>query len=292
MDRRPPCNRFERRHPEGEGGGIPRLLKLYLSKRFIRIIAVDINVEDVTIGVFEVRQLIRPIKYIRTRRPIGKLLFIRKVNRLSMRVHRRPATSWLRYGRNIENDWINKTVGLIKKLLGNADAIVIEDLTPKQLRRKLKSKNPEKTMLFQTWPLRKIMRRINTVAARTSKLQAIPPQYTSSICPNCDNLMHHEDRRWERLYCTKCGFRDDRDHVAIRNITRTALLLNGFHYLDTFLGQQLKSYKQSIDRLTPVIQQALTQDPEIGPATWRERGGSPPQVPRVAGLGVYLGGGS
>jgi|GEM_PF-3362443 len=204
-----------------------------------------------------------------------------------MRIHRRPAASWLRYGRNIENDWINKTVGLIKKLLSNADAVVIEDLTPQQLRRKLKSKNPEKAMLFQTWPLRKIMRRINAVAARTNKLQVIPPQYTSSICPSCNNLMHHEDRKWERLYCTKCGFRDDRDHIAIRNITRTALLLNGFHYLGTFLGQQLRNYKQSLDKLTPTIQKALTQDPETGPITRRERGGSPPQVPRVTRLGVY-----
>jgi ribosomal protein S27AE len=266
-------------HPGREDGSRPRLIMNYLMKGYVRLIAVDVNVEDVTIGVFKVWQLIKIERYIRVRRPIGKILFVRKVNRYSMKVHRRPASSWLRYARNVENDWINKTVGLIKKMSKRVDAVIVEELSTKQLKASLKSKDPEKSLLFSSWPVAKILRRIKAFAEKKRKLFTIPPQYTSRVCPRCNSMMKHEKRRWDRLVC-RCGFRDDRDNVAVRNIARTALILSGFHYLNTVLGKQLREYKQAIDKLTPKISRALTQGPEIGPDSWEGKGREPsPSTP-------------
>jgi transposase len=266
-------------HPGREDGSRPRLIMNYLMKGYVRLIAVDVNVEDVTIGVFKVWQLIKIERYIRVRRPIGKILFVRKVNRYSMKVHRRPASSWLRHAKNVENDWINKTVGLIKKMSKRVDAIIVEELSTKQLKASLKSKDPEKSLLFSSWPVAKILRRIKAFAERKRKLLTIPPQYTSRVCPRCNSMMKHEKRRWDRLVC-RCGFRDDRDNVAVRNIARTALILSGFHYLDTVLGKQLREYKQAIDKLTPKISRALTQGPETGPDSREGKGKGPsPSTP-------------
>jgi hypothetical protein len=113
-------------------------------------------------------------------------------------------------------------------------------------------------------------------------------------------MMKHEKRRWDRLVC-RCGFRDDRDNVAVRNIARTALILSGFHHLNTVLGKQLREYKQAIDKLTPKISRALTQGPETGPDSRPNRGSNSregkgkelsPSTPETRPSGVYLGEGS
>jgi len=238
------------------------LLERYARKGFLRVVSVDVNVTDVIASTIEVRQLIRVMGYSRVRRRAHKLLFVRRVNRFSMRVHRRPAYSWLRYGRNLENDWVNQSVGLVKKLAQQADAVVVEDLDPKTLKARLRSKDPRMAMLLSAWPVAKILRRLHGMAAKLGKLVIIPPHYTSSLCPRCNTLMSHERGRWDRLACSKCGHRDDRDHVAVYNIARTALVLNGFHYLDTYLGRQVKEYKRAIDSHTTAVEKALAQGPE------------------------------
>ncbi|MDJ0270697.1 MAG: zinc ribbon domain-containing protein [Aigarchaeota archaeon] len=258
----------------------------------VRLLAVDVNVSDLIASKIEARQIIRVLGYSRTRRRVDKILFVRKVNRRSMKIHRRPATSWLRYAKNLEDDWVNKSVALVKRLSAGVDAIVMEDLDAGRLRAKLKSRDPGRAMLFSTWPIAKLLRRIRRVAEKTGKLITIPPHYTSTICPICNELMTHEAGRWDRLACRRCGFRDDRDHIAVRNIARTALVLNSFHYLDTHLGRQLREYKQALDSHTTAIEKALAQGPENkGPLLGGKGEATPPSTPRKRDLGAYLGGG-
>ena len=262
----------------GLGRELPPLLQRYLCKGRLRLVTIDVNVEDVTIAEVEVLQLIHVVKYYRVRRNTGKLLFVRKVNRRSMRLHGRPASSWLKYAKNLDNDWINKSVGLVKKLVRSADAVVIEELDSKQLKLKLKSKDPEKALLFSSWPIAKIVRRITAMARKAGKLLTVPPHYSSRLCPKCNSMMKHEDGKWDRLRCEKCGFTDDRDHVAVRNLARIALLLNGLHYLTTVLGSQLRDYRRA-------LRDALAQDPESqGPSLGGEGEAPSPSALR-AGLG-------
>ena len=260
------------------GRELPPLLKEYLRKGRLRLVTVDVNVEDVTIAEIEVLQLIHVVRYYRVRRNTGKLLFVRKVNRRSMRLHGRPAASWLKYAKNLDNEWVNKSVGLVKKLVQTADAVIIEELDNRRLKLKLKSKDPEKALLFSSWPVAKIVRRITAMARKAGKLLTVPPHYSSRLCPKCNSMIRHESGRWDRLRCEKCGFTDDRDHVAVRNLARTALLLNGLHYLATLLGSQLRDYRRA-------LKDALAQDPESqGPSLGGEGEAPSPSTPR-AGLG-------
>ncbi len=91
---------------------------------------VDVDVDDVIVALFEVRLLLHLMRTRRTWRNTGKLLFVRKVNRMSMRVYGRPATSWLRYAENLDEDRINKSVALVKRLMARSQAVVVEDLDP------------------------------------------------------------------------------------------------------------------------------------------------------------------
>jgi len=136
-----------------------RLLRKYAKKGLLVLTVVDVNVDDVIVALFEVRLLLHLMRTRRTWRNTGKLLFVRKVNRMSMRVYGRPATSWLRYAKNLDEDWVNKSVALVKRFMARSHAVVIEDLDPQRLREKLRSKDPEKAYLFNTWPVAKILRK-------------------------------------------------------------------------------------------------------------------------------------
>jgi hypothetical protein len=87
--------------------------------------------------------------------------------------------------------------------------------------------------------------------------------------------MEHEGGKWNRLRCPKCGYNDDRDHVAVWNLAKSALVVLGFHYLDTYLGRNVKAYKEAIDALTPALTKALSQSPESGPGVSEEGGEAP-----------------
>lgn len=271
-----------------------RLLQKYAKKGLLVLTVVDVNVDDVIVALFEVRLLLHLMRTRRTWRNTGKLLFVRKVNRMSMRIYGRPATSWLRYAKNLDEDWINKSVALVKRFMARSHAVVIEDLDPQRLREKLRSKDPEKAYLFNTWPVAKILRRVRAVAERAGKLLVVPPNYTSSICIKCLTLMEHEGGKWNRLRCPKCGYNDDRDHVAVWNLAKSALVVLGFHYFDTYLGRNIKAYKEAIDALTPALTKALSQSPESGPEVSEEGGevSSPRSSPKPPGARGDLGEGT
>ncbi len=226
------------------------------------MVVVDVNVRDIIVAEVEVGLLIRFRGYKRVSRNVGKLLFVRRVNRRSLRIHGRPAYAWLRYARNLDNDWVNKSAGLVKRLASNTQAVVLERLNAGQLKQRLKAKDPEKSHIISSWPIAKLIRRLSTACEKMGKLVTVPPHYTSSLCPKCNKLMKHEKGRWDRLKCEECGHRDDRDHVAVKNLARTALLLHGFHLLDTHLGKELREYKQALDNLTTAVEKAFTQGPQ------------------------------
>ncbi|GBC71012.1 hypothetical protein HRbin02_00787 [Candidatus Calditenuaceae archaeon HR02] len=56
------------------------------------------------------------------------------------------------------------------------------------------------------------------------------------------------------------------------NLAKSALVMLGFHYLDTYLGRSIKAYKEAVDALTPALTKTLSQTPEPGPGVSEEGG--------------------
>ena len=65
----------------------PELLTTYLRKKQLRLISVDINVKDITIGIVEVTETrVKLVKVHRVKRPINIISFVRRVNMESQRI--------------------------------------------------------------------------------------------------------------------------------------------------------------------------------------------------------------
>lgn len=108
------------------------------------------------------------LKRMRVKRPVHLISFVRRVNRRSMKIHRRLASIWLKYLRAREGQWVNDSISTMLKLARKFDAapIVIEDLDAQGLKQKLKSKDPDLAQRCSTWPLIKLMRGWRTKSSR------------------------------------------------------------------------------------------------------------------------------
>ena len=168
---------------------LPYLLRQYAGRRRLTLLAIDINVCDVTLGLIEATETrIKILEYRRVKRPINWITFVRKVNAYSMRVHRRPAKSWLKYLKARESAWINEAVNAVCK--ARYGAVVMEDLTPRELVRRLNSEDPDLANRYKTWPLAKVIRRITKACEKRGiTLIKIPPQHMSHVCPRCYERM-------------------------------------------------------------------------------------------------------
>lgn len=224
---------------------LPTLLTTYAGKGRLLLLTVDIGVCDVALGLIELGDYLRVLNRTRIHRPVHLISFVRRVNRRSMRIHKRPASSWLRYLKAREHQWVSDTVHAVVAAGKKVDAVVIEDLNNEALKRKLRSEDPDTSARYSTWMPAKLQRRI--IAACVNKnipILKIPPQYSSHICPRCSRMMADAGRR--RVQCTFCGMNDDRDNIAIVNLARTAAVASGLQYLTNNLGQELRKYEQTL----------------------------------------------
>jgi len=74
------------------------------------------------------------------------------------------------------------------------------------------------------------------------KVIKVNPAYSSTICPKCGTLMKESDYRTFR--CPNCGFKENRDYIAVRNLYGRGLL-----HLSTAHG--VKGGKDHSDRENP-----------------------------------------
>lgn len=249
------------------------------------MVAIDVNVCDVSVGVIEFGSVrVRVLRRTRIKRPVHLISFVKRVNRRSQRLHDKPASEWLRYLNAREDQWINDSVSSIIKLAKETDAVVIEDLDAAALRRKLRSEDPELSARYSTWAPAKLARRMEAACrSRGLLLLRVNPAYTSHLCPRCCHTMTDYGRR--RVRCPRCGLEDDRDHIAILNIARAAAIQQGLQYADTPLRHILREFEK---RVSALILEA------VDPGSREMLGEStPPQDPEAPGQPRgFLGGGA
>jgi putative transposase len=101
------------------------------------------------------------------------------------------------------------------------DTIVIEDLT--HLRSSTKRKGKRARYEHNLWPYSLFRQMLEYKALlRGIAVVAVDPRNTSRTCPRCGRC-EKGNRRSRRLFrCTKCGFQDNADAVASRNIAQRA----------------------------------------------------------------------
>ena len=113
---------------------------------------------------------------------------------------------------------LNKVSWSVIRVLG------VEDLKNLKLgKRKNRNKSFRKAMA--PWIYRRVLERIgHKVQENRIHLVAVPPAYTSQICPVC-SLVSKNNRRGENFLCIGCGYKADADHVGAQNVLARTLQL-------------------------------------------------------------------
>ena len=175
-----------------------------------------------------------------------------KVNRLHNKIqHKREAYQW-----NVAN-----------LILKKADAVAVEDLQIKNMMKRCKPVKSETGRFLSNSQSAKrglnrsisdaswyaLTQKLEYLAAKSGKrLYKINPQYTSQKCSKCGHT-DKENRNDKKFICTNCGYIDDADLQAARNVKTKAIEAYGLN-----IAKKIKSKMVRGDSTKPV-QLSLTE---------------------------------
>lgn len=114
----------------------------------------------------------------------------------------------------------------IKKLnIPDYDVIVMEDLINMNYKVRLRGRMNKFQRAEQAhWNLSQVYRRIQDICDENRVLLIkIPPAYTSQRCSSCGEI-HKESRQGEIYHCISCGYTEDADYNASKNILHLGLI--------------------------------------------------------------------
>jgi putative transposase len=191
------------------------------------ILAIDVNLDDVCYAIYKVnvnnykRIFIDRIKW-----NIAEWQRVRRIDEFAQK----------RYGNHATRLWKKlrlRNLGICQRLSSkivkiamkyDVKAIVYEDL-----RNNFRNKNEDYNYKIHIWFYRKIINYLTNIANWNGIATIyIDPKDTSKKCPKCNNELKEYNGNLHYLECKQCGFKDDRDHIAVANITKKfkELLLN------------------------------------------------------------------
>ena len=147
----------------------------------------------------------------------------RKAKARVQRLHARIA--------RVRRDFLHKATSLISK---NHAWVFVEDLqvrnmsksakgTPEKPGKRVKAKSGlNRAILDQGWYefRRQLQYKLDWLGG---KLFAVPPQYTSQICPKCGQVNKENRKTQAKFACVQCGFQENADVVGALNILRAGL---------------------------------------------------------------------
>jgi len=190
------------------------------------IIAVDVNERYVYYGNSQW------VKKVET--PVEKAVRLRELAEGLKRKYSAPRyTPWSRRSgilerirrlhkkaRDVVEDWAKKTaVRIVEEARRQSYAVAVEDLTGlKEAIRELPKTHRVKLMALA---YRRLLWWIKWQAAKRGVVVVeVDPKGTSTTCPKCGGKMTEVGHR--HMKCTTCGFKEDRDVVAVLNIEKKA----------------------------------------------------------------------
>jgi IS605 OrfB family transposase len=197
-----------------------------LSKKLddgFNILTIDINLDNVCYAVYKVdansykRIFIDRIKW-----SIVEWQRVRRIDEFAKKRYKTPATRlWKKL--RLRNLGIcqrisNKIVKIAMKY--DVKAIVYEDLS-----NNFKKRNRDLNYEIHSWFYGKILNYLISIANWNGIATIyVDPKNTSKKCPKCNGELKECNNTIHNLECKKCGFKDDRDWIAVANITKKFLM--------------------------------------------------------------------
>jgi len=196
------------------------------------LLAVDVNEKEIVFGNSVVRErrktaVDRALRYKKLAETVQQKYSSNKYNAwLRRRGILKRIRHFHRKARNIIDDWAKKISQEIAELAKRHQyAVAREDLTGLVERLRELPRDHKVALLILSY--RKLAFWIDWQCEKLG-VPVIPvePECTSSTCPNCGSRLRENGYR--RLKCSRCGFEEDRDRIAVLNIEKRALELLGF----------------------------------------------------------------
>ncbi|MEM1574740.1 MAG: zinc ribbon domain-containing protein [Nitrososphaerota archaeon] len=187
------------------------------------ILSIDINLDDVCYAIYKVntnnykRIFIDRIKW-----NIAEWIRVKQIDAYAKERYKTLAKRlWKKL--KLKNLGICQRISneIVKNALKyNVKAIIYEDLN-----NEFKNKSKDFNYKIRRWFYRKILNYlINSANWNGIATIYVDPENTSKICPKCNNELKEYDG-FHYLECKNCGYKDDRDHIAVANITKKFLKL-------------------------------------------------------------------
>jgi putative transposase len=183
-----------------------------------KVIAIDINENVVVYGNddfierFETNEGIIRTRYFLKRRKIqtkirGRGLRARLLEKYKGRERRRIKEIYYKVAKEI--------IGKAKEV--GATVIVMEDLEVCKENKDSKKLNGR----IHRWSYRRFQEILEYQAKLHGlNVKYVDPAYTSKICPICGSELEESSNGRRLMKCQRCGLEEDRDAIAVRNLTR------------------------------------------------------------------------
>jgi IS605 OrfB family transposase len=189
------------------------------------ILSIDINLDDVCYAIYKVnvnsykRIFINRIKW-----NIAEWQRVRKIDEFAKKRYKTPATRLWKKLRLRNLGICQRISNEIVKIAMKYDvkAIVYEDLNGN-----FKKRNRDLNYEIHSWFYGKILNYLISIANWNGIATIyVDPKDTSKKCPKCNNELE-KDKNFNDLHhfeCKNCGFKEDRDYIAVANITKKFLM--------------------------------------------------------------------
>jgi IS605 OrfB family transposase len=218
-----------------------------LSKKLdegFNILTIDINLDDVCFAIYKVnannykRIFIDRIKW-----NIAEWQRVRRIDEFAKKRYGNYATKlWKKL--RLKNMGIYQRLSseIVKNALKyNCIAIVYEDL-----RNNFRNKNEDYNYKIHTWFYGKIINYLTSIANWSGIATIyVDPKDTSKKCPKCNGELKEYNNTIHNLECKNCGFKDDRDWIAVANITKKFLMKLWEKRLGLLLGFKMNKRLKS-----------------------------------------------
>jgi IS605 OrfB family transposase len=237
---------------------LPSIQDLSKMLNEFNILAIDINLSNVCFAIYKVdangykRIFIDRIKW-----NIAEWQRVRRIDEFAKERYKTPATKlWKKLKlrnmgicQRLSNEIVKNTIKY------NCIAIIYEDL-----RNNFKNKNEDYNYEIHMWFYRKIVKYLTSIANWNGIATIyVDPKGTSKKCPKCNGELKECNNTIHNLECKNCGFKDDRDWIAVANITKKFLMKLWETRLGLLLGfkmnKRLKSgrrrFRNSTQNLPP-----------------------------------------
>ena len=203
----------------------------YGEKESERCIAVDYNLNNVAFGNYKRICIVKTNVGLITEKYTNIMRDIQKRHLIGWRVKRpsRKGKKLLKkFGRRRTNKIKDTLQKLVKRIIETASmlnaAIVVEDLDKLFNQRvAMRTRNKKQRHKLHNISARRFLSYLEEKAKEYSiPVIKVDPAYSSSLCPYCGSLLDEDAMRPRVKICNKCGFRADRDVIAVLNLLNRA----------------------------------------------------------------------